>query len=434
MTEGKRTQEDGLKADRAWKKTKQPGIEYREHPTRRYGPGPDRYFRIRIKVDGRDRAMGIGWASEGKTVDDAAARLVALRDARRTGEGARTPEELRETNRAEAEAKRARAVTAEKAATTLSGFWEKNYWPSAQTKTARTVETELRYYGKWLAPVLGDVPLSKIGPDHIEELVASLVKAGKTAGTVSKVTGLFGAVWSRAKLKDYVSGDCPVQRVARPKVDNRRVRFLTPAEATALLDGLRERSESVYGEAVLSLFGGLRAGEVFNLTWADVNLAQGTLTLRDTKNGKTRFAYVTPEMRTVLESRMKDGQEPSGHVFPTKSGTRKEYVSGSFDRTVAALGLNKGVTDARQKVVFHTLRHTFASWLVQRGVPLYEVATLLGHGSIAMTTRYAHLAPGSVKAAAMSLTGALDVKTARVHELHGRFRKASGGGEPVDED
>jgi integrase len=78
------------------------------------------------------------------------------------------------------------------------------------------------------------------------------------------------------------------------------------------------------------------------------------------------------------------------------------------------MGMNEGVTDARQKVVFHTLRHTFASWLVMRGVPLYDVAKLMGHNTIVMTQRYAHLAPDRLRASAVGLSGMLDKKPATV--------------------
>ena len=72
----------------------------------------------------------------------------------------------------------------------------------------------------------------------------------------------------------------------------------------------------------------------------------------------------------------------------------------TFSRIVEKSGLNDGVTDRIHKVVFHTLRHTFASWLIQKGVALEVVSTLLGHSSLQMTMRYAHLDPikQSVKA------------------------------------
>ena len=74
------------------------------------------------------------------------------------------------------------------------------------------------------------------------------------------------------------------------------------------------------------------------------------------------------------------------------------------------LGLNDGITDRRQKLVFHSLRHTFASWLVQMGKPLYTVSQLLGHSDLKMTMRYAHLAPDTQRAAAMELEGILHEK------------------------
>jgi len=69
--------------------------------------------------------------------------------------------------------------------------------------------------------------------------------------------------------------------------------------------------------------------------------------------------------------------------------------------------LNDGVADHRRKLVFHSLRHTFASWLVHMGKPLYTVNCLMGHSCIKMTIRYAHLAPDTQQAAAMELEGIL---------------------------
>ncbi|TVM13074.1 site-specific integrase, partial [Oceanidesulfovibrio indonesiensis] len=74
-------------------------------------------------------------------------------------------------------------------------------------------------------------------------------------------------------------GESPVAHVKRPKVDNRRVRFLTADEAEALLAKLKDSSQNLHDMALLSLFSGLRAGEIFNLIWGSVGLEAGTLCL-----------------------------------------------------------------------------------------------------------------------------------------------------------
>ena len=74
-------------------------------------------------------------------------------------------------------------------------------------------------------------------------------------------------------------------------------------------------------------------------------------------------------------------------------GNQQKSVSNSFDRTVKKLGFNDGVENNAQRVVFHTLRHTFASWLAMQGTPIFTIKELMGHKTLAMTERYAHLIP-----------------------------------------
>lgn len=101
-------------------------------------------------------------------------------------------------------------------------------------------------------------------------------------------------------------------------------------------------------------------------------------------------------------------------VFPGKNGKPRKQISKTFDRTIKALGFNDGIQDRRQKLTFHSCRHTCASWLVQAGIPLLTVQKIMGHRTIALTERYSHLCPEQFKNAAAALDDATDHNSAKV--------------------
>jgi integrase len=155
---------------------------------------------------------------------------------------------------------------------------------------------------------------------------------------------------------------------------------------------------------------GLRAGEIFNLTWADINLGNGTVFIKDTKTGHNRHAYMTDKVRAEIES-MERGQGKD-LVFPAREYAKIKHmasISKTFMRSVADLKLNEGIEDPRHKIVFHSMRHTFASWLVQKGVSIYVVKELLGHRTLTMTERYSHVAADHLRQAAAILDGQSNV-------------------------
>lgn len=398
------------------------GVRYREHPTRKHGKRRDRYYALQYKRNGKVFNEAVGWSSDQVTQASCERLLAMLRENWRTGAGPQTLAEMRqEAEIARQDAKEAKERQRNEART-FQSFFEGVYLPASKyTKKPSSLKTEEGLFKRWIAPVFGDMPLSKISPPMVEGLQADMLKAGKSPATAKYALAVISQVWNAAYMRGIVQGENPCRRVKKPKVDNRRMRFLTAEEARNLLTALELRSVDTHDACILSLFCGLRAGEIHALTWGDIDFDNGLILIRDPKNGKNRHAFMTEEVREMLLSRHQS-QSRSDYVFVTDYGTAKKQISNVFVAVVNELGLNDSgeftpddegnqipvkIADARQRVVFHSLRHTFASWLVQAGTPLYTVAELMGHSTLEMTRRYSHLAPDTMKVAAMSLQGKL---------------------------
>ncbi len=110
---------------------------------------------------------------------------------------------------------------------------------------------------------------------------------------------------------------------------------------------------------------------------------------------------MTDEVKKMFQE-MPQGMN-SELVFKGREGKKIVSVSNSFDRVINDLGFNVGVTDSRQRIVFHSCRHTYASWLVESGVDLYTVQKLMRHSNFKMTERYAHLLPSAMRGALETL-------------------------------
>lgn len=401
-----------------WNKTNFLGIRYREHATRKHGIRPDRCFSMRYKLGGKDKEEVAGWASEGMTAEKAFALLSSLREAARTGQGQLTMQEKRDKSTAAREVAAEVAAQDAKNAMTVRQFWDAVYVPKALVEKAdMTRKGEHINFDKWLAPVLADMPMRDVDSSHLDTIRLVAKKAGKQPDTIRKILAVFSQMWNLATTKTggrIVSGENPCTVLKREKnigkkgktKSSQRQRYLTKEEASKILMALQSRSPDMYDYAVLSLYCGLRAGEIHKLTWADVNFSGDNIFIKDTKTDTNRFAFMTSEVREVFQKRYHN-QPKAALVFPTKEGKQRVYLPNVFERVVKELALNEGITDPRQKVVFHTLRHTFASWLVQAGTPLYLVAELMGHSSIRMTERYAHNDKDLIKASTQHLEGIL---------------------------
>jgi len=387
----------------SWISTRFPGVRYREHPTRKHGVQSDRYYTIRFQVGGKLYSEALGWASEGWSAEKAYQVLAELKENAKLGKGLTSLKDKREqAAKAKAEEK-ARREKSERDNLTFGHFFLSTYFPKAkEDKRPTTWKTEQAYFKHWISPVIGERSLVQVGVIDLEKIKRNMTKAGRAPKTISDCLGLVRHVFNYASRRGAYEGKNPVSLIKLPKKDNKRVRFLSRDEAARLLKAMSMRSRKLHDICLLSLYSGLRAGEIFNLTWGDVDFERGQLFVREPKSGKNRFAYLTSETLGMLSDRYAD-QEKKDFVFASSRGRKSAYVSNLFEKVVKELGFNEGVSDTRQRVVFHTLRHTYASWLVEKGVDIYTVSKLLGHSNIIMTQRYSHLGENSLRAAVKRL-------------------------------
>ncbi len=187
-----------------------------------------------------------------------------------------------------------------------------------------------------------------------------------------------------------------VPRIKLEKEAQGRLRWLTPEEATKLLAKCRDQKNPALVDLVeLALYTGMRQGELLELTWSRVDRARGVVLLEITKSGKRREVPLNGPADAIL-ARRASPQKRDRLVFGAQSW---DAFRKSWEAALEATQLGD--------FHFHDLRHTFASWAVQRGVTLPELKDLLGHSSLAMVMRYAHLAPEQLRSAVSRLDDVL---------------------------
>lgn len=362
-------------------KTRYTGVYTRTSKIRRYDGKPDVCFDISYKVGKKLVWEKVGWRSEGYTAILASeVRAERIRTNRHP--------DLFPPKTAELTYGQAWAIFKEKRLPIL--------------KNKRIL---LHHYETHIRPVFENVLLKDISQMQLETFKMSLLakegirksSRGKVASTgqplapatVNSILLDMQNVIARMREWGLYSGT--IHKIGLIRADNERQRFLTPKELDRLLGALEILSCTVYRVAVLSMHTGMRAGEILRLRGQDLDL-ENFLIHVDGKTGR-RAAYMDDTVHTLLQRIAPDA--PTDLLFPSRyGGLRKSTnLTQTFTKAVDILGLNDGITDRRFKVVFHTLRHTFCSWLASQNVPLYTIGKLVGHTSIRSTQRYAKLSP-----------------------------------------
>lgn len=260
-----------------------------------------------------------------------------------------------------------------------------------------------------MADAIGALPFPQISAFQLERIKKDMADKKKSDRTIQYVLQLTRHVFNTAAKVGVYTGPSPTKAVKWPKLDNMKLRYLSIDEAETLLAALAKKSQTLHDAALLSLHCGLRFGEIAALKWSCVNWTAGTLAILNAKSG-SRTAYLTEKAKAMLKAR-KQGK-PNEFIFPKRSGKdgAMDQASKVFTDTVNELKLNEGITDRKQKVTFHTLRHSFATHLYESTHDLYLTQRSLGHATGTMTARYAKMSENRLREGAAALEKAFKTK------------------------
>lgn len=387
-----------------------PGVRFYEHETRKYNNRLDRNYYIRYKRGPRTVDEACGWASEGMTPLKASQLRGELVQNIKAG---RHPQSLSEARQMEADRQEQRLVLQKQAELDAQTFDQLAQcflaWGRENKKS--WADDEGRYLNH-IKPVIGKMRAIDVTPFNLEKIRSSALKKGTSPKTVEHILALVRSIYRKAKSLGLYKGDIPTDEIRFPKYDNERTRFLSHAEADALLVALYAVSETLHTQALLSLYTGLRFGEIASMTWGAVDFENGLIHVYDPKGVDTRRAPIPDRIRQALQGIRPVGAGHDDLVFPSRSGEQQQHVSTTFYRVVGRL-FNQGVSDRRQKVTFHSLRHTFCSWLAMNGATPFVIMELAGHKDLTMTRRYSHVGENSKRDAVERMTDEFEQSRSR---------------------
>jgi len=252
-------------------------------------------------------------------------------------------------------------------------------------KTHKTHRTAFQEFIR----VEGNKPLNSIGVREIEHFL-SVKKREASEWTARKYYGSLAAAFQKAVHWDHIKVN-PFKKVKKPKPPELFPLYFSEMEFNSMLSVMYEKDFKEL--CVSALLSGLRLGELLSLQWKDVDSVSKIILVRNsetftTKSRKNRAVPISDELFEMFMQRKENIRNESDFVFHDPKGNqlKEKTVSQKFKKYVRRAKLN-------DKLHFHSLRHTFATHLVKKSVPLFAIQKLLGHSTSKTTEVYSHLLP-----------------------------------------
>lgn len=275
---------------------------------------------------------------------------------------------------------------------TLNQFFDEHYFPHIKT-TKRVTKDDWSIYNVHLRARIGGYKLCDLSNAILDVWVREQIVTGYQRSTINKHIFLINRMLSLARHWGFIERSKDLTNIQRLVLGDYKQRFLSVDEITRLLTHARASNHPhIYNVIKLLVLTGARNGEARSMKWQDIDRSKRIWTVPRSKNGRSRRIVLSTEAMTAIDEcvanteRLNLSLDPNSYVF-TNPRTQKCY--NSFYASWYAIREAAELEDVR----IHDLRHTYASLLVNKGVSLYEVQTLLGHSTIQMTQRYAHLQP-----------------------------------------
>lgn len=256
-----------------------------------------------------------------------------------------------------------------------------------------------------LADGFGHYPLRRFDTKMLEQFQTEQLENGYKAkdetkghkpATVNRYIATLKHMFTKAVDWNMVEEDT-LKRIRKVKLleeNNRRLRYLNKDECKNLLSACKEHLKPI---VITALNTGMRKEEILNLKWDNVDLKNGFILLDITKNGERREIPINATLKNMLSNIVRRIDIP--YVFYTVRNQQDSKDESESRKTAQRFGnIHRSFKTACKKANirdfhFHDLRHTFASQLVMAGIDLTTIKELLGHKTLTMTLRYAHLAP-----------------------------------------
>lgn len=241
---------------------------------------------------------------------------------------------------------------------------------------------------KMLIDFTGDIMLTRLDLRTLDKFI--VITYSRTKRGASLYYRTLKAAFSKAVVWNYLP-DNPLKKIKSPKVSKSFPIFISEVELQLIIANTAEQFlKDLY---LTAFYTGMRLGELANMKWNWIDLNQNIITVQCSESftTKSKKERIIPICQTLKKNLLNSFPKivnilNEDYVFTRIQGIKlnEDYVSKKFKKVVKLLGLN-------DKIHFHTLRHSFASLLVQKGVSLYVVKELLGHEDLATTQIYSHL-------------------------------------------